>query len=67
MASSSSSPASSNQSPSQHVWATTADNVLTIPFNENPGVKIALDNETLEVGGIIESLLSEDFWNILVE
>ena len=67
MASSSSSHASSDQSPLQHVWTTTVGNVLTIPFSGNPGVKIAFDNETLEVGEIIDSLLFDNFWNILVE
>ena len=61
MTSSSFSLASSNQSPVSHVWATDVGDVLTIPFNGSPGVKIAVNNDLLEVDGVIDSMLLTSF------
>ena len=46
---------------------TEVGNVLTIHLLLNPGAKKAFDNDTLEVGGNIDSIFSDEFWTLLVD
>ena len=48
------------QSTVADVWFSDVGYVLTILFNGNPAVRIAYDNESLEVGEMIDSIFSDE-------